>query len=180
MDKADQADVLQESFINTMPAWVNMLLLSSSGPIKAPVGACATAAQSVELVSIPFMHIHLLPPLTQTQGMDSILSGKAKLVVVGGFDDFSEEGSYEFAQMKATSSAEAEFSMGREPSEMSRPTASTRGGFMESQGSGTQLLATAELAIRMGLPIFGIIAMTYTASDKEGRSVPAPGKGIAK
>jgi fatty acid synthase subunit alpha, fungi type len=50
MDKMDQADMLQESFINTMPAWVNMLLLSSSGPIKAPVGACATAAQSVELV----------------------------------------------------------------------------------------------------------------------------------
>lgn len=51
MDKMEQADILQESFINTMPAWVNMLLLSSSGPIKAPVGACATAAQSVELVS---------------------------------------------------------------------------------------------------------------------------------
>lgn len=49
-DKIDQADILQETFINTMPAWVNMLLLSSSGPIKAPVGACATAAQSVELV----------------------------------------------------------------------------------------------------------------------------------
>ncbi len=50
LDKVDQADILQESFINTMPAWVNMLLLSSSGPIKSPVGACATAAQSVELV----------------------------------------------------------------------------------------------------------------------------------
>lgn len=111
--------------------------------------------------------------------MEVILSGKAKLVVCGGFDDFSEEGSYEFAQMKATSSSVSEFEMGREPSEMSRPTASTRGGFMESQGSGTQLLATAELAIRMGLPIFGIIAMTHTASDKEGRSVPAPGKGMS-
>jgi 3-oxoacyl-(acyl-carrier-protein) synthase len=42
-----QGDILQESFINVMPAWVNMLLLSSSGPIKTPVGACATAAESV-------------------------------------------------------------------------------------------------------------------------------------
>ena len=42
-----QKDILQENFINTMPAWVNMLLLSSSGPIKTVVGACATAAESV-------------------------------------------------------------------------------------------------------------------------------------
>lgn len=60
-------------------------------------------------------------------------------MVVGGLDDFSEEGSYEFAQMKATSSAASELAMGREPSEMSRPTSSTRGGFMESQGAGTQV-----------------------------------------
>ncbi len=106
------------------------------------------------------------------------MSGKAKLMVVGGYDDFSEEGSYEFAQMKATSSAVTELEMGREPSEMSRPTTSTRGGFMESQGAGTQIIASADVAIRMGLPIFGIIAMTHTASDKEGRSIPAPGMGI--
>jgi fatty acid synthase subunit beta len=73
-----QGDILQESFINTMPAWVNMLLLSSSGPIKTPVGACATAAESVEI------------------GYETIRSGKARIVVVGGYDDFGEEGSYEF------------------------------------------------------------------------------------
>jgi fatty acid synthase subunit alpha, fungi type len=27
------------SFINTVAGWVNLLLLSSSGPIKIPVGA---------------------------------------------------------------------------------------------------------------------------------------------
>ena len=36
-----QKDILQETFINTMPAWINLLLFSASGPIKTPVGACA-------------------------------------------------------------------------------------------------------------------------------------------
>jgi fatty acid synthase subunit alpha len=36
----------------------------------------------------------------------------------------------------------------------------------------------AELALEMGCPIYGIIALTATATDKEGRSVPAPGQGI--
>lgn len=49
-------------------------------------------------------------------------------MLAGGFDDLSEEGSYEFANMKATSNAETEFAMGREPTEMSRPTTTTRSG----------------------------------------------------
>ena len=49
-------------------------------------------------------------------------------MIAGGFDDFSEEGSFEFANMGATSNSRTEFAMGREPNEMSRPTASTRDG----------------------------------------------------
>lgn len=160
LEKPVQSDILQESFINTMPAWVNLLLLSASGPIKTPVGACATAVQSVEL------------------GMEAILSGKAKVVIVGGYDDFQEESSYEFASMQATSNTEQELEKGRQPDEMSRPSASSRAGFMESQGSGIQIMMTAELALQMGCPIYGIIALTNTAMDKEGRSIPAPGQGI--
>ncbi len=59
---------------------------------------------------------------------DTILSGKAKVMIAGGYDDISEEGAYEFANMKATSNAETEFEMGREPNEMSRPATSTRAG----------------------------------------------------
>lgn len=70
MEKQVQGDILQETFINTMPAWVNLLLLSSSGPIKTPVGACATAVESVEIA------------------VDTLLSGKAKVVIAGGYDDF--------------------------------------------------------------------------------------------
>nr|UWK20277.1 fatty acid synthase alpha subunit [Trichoderma crystalligenum] len=160
LDKPLQNDILQESFINTMPAWVNMLLFSSSGPIKTPVGACATAIESVDI------------------GVETIMEGKARICLVGGLDDFGEEGSYEFANMKATSNTLDEFAHGRTPGEMSRPTTTTRNGFMESQGCGVQVIMTAQLALEMGVPIHGIIAMTSTASDKIGRSVPAPGKGI--
>jgi len=137
-----------------------MLLLSSSGPIKTPVGACATAVESVDI------------------GYETIMEGKARVCFVGGFDDFGEEGSYEFANMKATSNAVDEFAHGRTPKEMSRPTTTTRNGFMESQGCGIQVIMTAKLALDMGVPIYGIVALTTTASDKIGRSVPAPGQGV--
>jgi fatty acid synthase subunit alpha len=155
-----QNDILQESFINTMAAWVNMLLMSSSGPIKTPVGACATAVESIDT------------------GYETIMEGKARVCFVGGFDDLGEEGSYEFANMKATSNTVDEFAHGRTPAEMSRPTTTTRNGFMESQGCGIQVIMTAKLALDMGVPIHGIVALTTTASDKIGRSVPAPGQGV--
>ncbi|KAL8824963.1 MAG: hypothetical protein Q9191_004701 [Dirinaria sp. TL-2023a] len=160
LDKPLQKDILQESFINTMSAWVNMLLISSTGPIKTPVGACATAVESVDI------------------GYETIMEGKARVCFVGGFDDFQEEGSYEFANMKATSNAEDEFAHGRTPGEMSRPTTTTRNGFMESQGCGMQVIMSAQLALDMGVPIYGILGMTATATDKIGRSVPAPGQGV--
>ncbi|EPQ63903.1 Bgt-587 [Blumeria graminis f. sp. tritici] len=160
LDRPLQKDILQESFINTMSAWVNMLLISSTGPIKTPVGACATAVESVDI------------------GYETILEGKARVCFVGGFDDFQEEGSYEFANMKATSNAVDEFAHGRTPKEMSRPTTTTRNGFMESQGCGIQVIMTAKLALDMGVPIYGILGLTTTATDKIGRSVPAPGKGV--
>ncbi|CAK9782775.1 thiolase-like protein [Cutaneotrichosporon oleaginosum] len=159
-EKDVQKDILQETFINTVAGWVNLLLMSASGPVKIPVGACATALQSVEI------------------GCDSILSGKAKVMIAGGYDDFSEEGSFEFANMKATSNAETEFANGREPNEFSRPMTSTRAGFMESQGCGVHILMSAKTAIEMGASIQGIVAYTSTHTDKAGRSVPAPGRGI--
>ncbi|EEP79613.1 fatty acid synthase alpha subunit [Uncinocarpus reesii 1704] len=155
-----QKDILQETFINTISAWVNMLLLSANGPIRTPVGACATSIEALEL------------------GYDTLVTGKAKFCLVGGCDDFGEESSYEFANMGATSNSLDEAARGRSPSEMSRPATSTRNGFMESQGCGLQVLTTAELALKMGLPIRGIVAFVNTSSDKAGRSIPAPGQGV--
>ncbi|KAG9053545.1 3-oxoacyl-[acyl-carrier-protein] synthase [Serendipita sp. 407] len=68
--------------------------------------------------------------------------------------------------------------MGREPNEFSRPTTSTRAGFMEAQGTGVQILMTASTAIKMGACIRGIVAFTSTSTDKAGRSIPAPGRGV--
>ncbi|THC93898.1 hypothetical protein EYZ11_006616 [Aspergillus tanneri] len=160
LDRPVQSDILQESYLNAMGAWTNMLLLGSSGPIKSPVGTCATAVESLDA------------------GCESILLGKVKMAVVGGTDDFQEEMSYEFANMKATSSTVDELSKGRLPKEMSRPSTTSRSGFTESAGCGIQIITTAELALEMGLPIYSIVAHTQMAGDRIGRSVPAPGQGV--
>jgi 3-oxoacyl-(acyl-carrier-protein) synthase len=93
-------------------------------------------------------------------------------------EDFGEEGSFEFAQMGATSSSISEAAAGREPNEQCRPCTSSRNGFMESQGAGVQILTTAALALEMGLPVYAIVAGVSTATDRQGRSIPAPGVGI--
>ncbi|KAI8324908.1 hypothetical protein GQ54DRAFT_255713 [Martensiomyces pterosporus] len=159
-DKDCRNDSLQEMFINTTAAWINMLLLSSSGPIKPTVGACATAVLSIDVA------------------VETIQSGKAKVVLAGGLETFIEESSYEFAQMGATSNSVEELASGRTPKEMCRPCTSTRNGFMEGEGAGIVTLMSASAAIEFGAPIHGILAMTSTATDKQGSSVPAPGQGV--
>lgn len=49
---------------------------------------------------------------------------------------------------------------------------------MEAHGAGVQLQCSAALALEMGVPIYGVLAAVRTATDKQGRSVPAPGQGI--
>lgn len=53
-----------------------------------PVGACATAAVSVE------------------EGVDKIRLGKADLVVAGGFDDMTPDAIIGFGDMNATADTE--------------------------------------------------------------------------
>ena len=160
LERPVQHDILQESYLNAIGAWTNMLLLASTGPIKSPVGTCATAVESLDI------------------GCEAIRSGRAKVAFVGGSDDFQEEMSYEFANMKATASAVEHLKAGRLPSEMSRPTTSSRQGFVESAGAGVQMIMNAELALKMGLPVYAIITHTQMAGDGIGRSVPAPGQGV--
>ncbi|GME55513.1 hypothetical protein GTA08_BOTSDO12547 [Neofusicoccum parvum] len=155
-----QDDILQETFHNTPAAWINLLFLSASGPIKTPVGACATSLESLE------------------SGYETIMSGKAKMCLVGGYDDLHDDVSAEFRNMKATVDAEAELLRGRAPGDMSRPTASTRSGFVEAAGAGVQVVTSARLALDMGLPVYGVVALVELAADKAGRSVPAPGIGL--
>ncbi|KAL4770139.1 hypothetical protein BDW60DRAFT_224378 [Aspergillus nidulans var. acristatus] len=160
LDRQIRGDIILEHFVNTMGAWVNMLLLSATGPLKTPVGACATAIESLDI------------------GCEAIQNGRCKVAVVGGCDDYGEELAFEFANIKATANSTEELSKGRTPADISRPTASSRSGFAESAGCGVQILMSAALAIEMGLPIYGVVAYTHMASDQIGRSIPAPGKGI--
>ena len=160
LEKPVQNDIMQETFINTISAWVNMLLMSSTGPNRTPVGACATAVESLDV------------------GYDTIVTGKARVCLVGATDVYGEEAALEFRNMKAVVREKEESARGRIPKEMSRPTTTTRDGFVESEGAGVQVITSAKLALEMGLPIWGILALTATASDKIGRSVPAPGQGI--
>ncbi|KAF1936886.1 thiolase-like protein [Clathrospora elynae] len=153
-------DAFAECFINSSSAWINMLLLSAAGPNRTPVGACATAVESLDTAC------------------DLIHTGKAKFCVVGGCDDLLKESSTEFANMKATIDPGQDAMNGRDTTEMSRPTTSTRKGFVESEGAGIQLVTTATVALDMGLPIHCIVALSSTAMDKAGRSLPAPGRGI--
>ncbi|OOF90938.1 hypothetical protein ASPCADRAFT_518818 [Aspergillus carbonarius ITEM 5010] len=160
LDRPVRGDIILDHFSNTMGAWVNMLLLSCTGPLKTPVGACATAIESLD------------------SGCEAIQTGKCRVAVVGGCDDYGEEVAYEFSNIKATANSTEELAKGRLPGEISRPTTSSRGGFAESAGCGVQIVMAADLALEMGLPIYGIVAYNQMASDQIGRSIPAPGKGI--
>ena len=159
-DKEAPNDILAESFINSGSAWINMLLISAAGANKTPVGACATSVESLDT------------------GYDLIHQGKAKVCLVGGYDDMLKDIADEFANLKATINVEEDEAKGRSPREMSRPATSSRKGFVESEGAGIQIITSATLALQMGLPIYGVIALTRTAMDKTGRSLPAPGRGI--
>ncbi|KAJ2740131.1 fatty acid synthase alpha subunit Lsd1, partial [Coemansia sp. BCRC 34301] len=160
LDMEVKSDAIQESFISTVQAWVNMLLMSSAGPVKPVVGACATAVLSIDAA------------------IETIQSGKAEFMIAGGVEDFIHESSVEFGYMGATSSSVEEGTRGRMPSEICRPCTSTRSGFTEAQGAGVLTLMSASAALRIGAPIYGVIAMSGTATDKQGQSVPAPGKGV--
>ncbi|KAJ2160105.1 fatty acid synthase alpha subunit Lsd1 [Coemansia sp. RSA 552] len=160
LDKEIQNSTMQETFISTTQAWVNMLLMSSAGPVKPVAGACAT------------------PLLAIDTACETIQSGKARVMLAGGVDDFTEEGSTEFGAIGATSDTYEEYALGRTPPEMCRPCASSRTGLVEAQGASVAVLMSASAAMECGAPIYAVVAGTATATDKQGRSIPAPGKGI--
>ncbi|KAK8093877.1 fatty acid synthase alpha subunit FasA [Apiospora hydei] len=159
-DQPVQGDILQETFLNSMAAWTNLLLFGSTGPIKTPTGTCATSVESLD------------------NACEAIRSRRVKVALVGGSDDLREEMSHEFSNMKATVNGDADAAKGHLPSQASRPTASSRAGFVESAGCGVQIVMSAELALKMGLPIHAVVAYTQMAGDGVGRSVPAPGQGV--
>jgi fatty acid synthase, bacteria type len=152
-------DILQEVLPNVVAAHVVQSYIGSYGSMIHPVGACATAAVSVE------------------EGVDKIRLGKAELVVTGGFDDLTLEAIIGFGDMAATADTEVMRAKGISDSKFSRANDRRRLGFVESQGGGTILLARGDLAVTMGLPVLAVVAYAQSFGDGVHTSIPAPGIG---
>ena len=125
-------DILQEVLPNVVAAHVVQSYVGSYGAMIHPVGACATAAVSVE------------------EGVDKIRLGKAEFVVAGGFDDLTLEAIIGFGDMAATADTEMMRAKGISDSKFSRANDRRRLGFVEAQGGGTILLARGDLALQDG------------------------------
>ncbi len=159
-DGADrQNDALQETLINVIGGYVVQSFLGSYGPMSFPVGACATGGLSL------------------SEAVDKIKTGQADLVVAGGADDLSEAGNLGFGDMGATADTDDLAARGVEPRFMSRPNDARRRGFVESQGAGVVVVCRASLAVKLALPVYGVVAFAGTSGDGLQKSVPAPGQG---
>jgi len=159
LGEAKQNDILQEALPNVIAAHVVQSYVGSYGAMVHPVAACATTAVSVE------------------EGVDKIRLGKAEFVVSGGFDDLSVEGIVGFGDMSATADSNVMRAKGLEDRYFSRANDRRHGGFVESQGGGTLLLARGDVAEAMGLPVLGVVAYVGSFADGVHTSIPAPGIG---
>ncbi|EQA43810.1 beta-ketoacyl synthase [Leptospira broomii serovar Hurstbridge str. 5399] len=155
-----QHDALQEALINVTAAWAVTSYAGIYGTMQTPVAACATGGISIELAR------------------DTILSGKAKFMIAGAFDDIAEESMIGFGDMNATANSEEMAEHGIEPSSICRPNDIRRNGFLESQGGGIILLSRGDIALQMGLPVYGIVGFAASRTDGIQSSIPAPGIGL--
>ncbi|MDR1851207.1 MAG: acyltransferase domain-containing protein [Propionibacteriaceae bacterium] len=152
-------DILQETLPNVVGGHVIQSYVGSYGPMMHPVAACATAAVSIE------------------DAADKILVGKADFVVAGAIDDIGVESIRGFGDMNATVSAAYMREHGVDERFYSRANDRRRHGFVESQGGGTVLLTRGDIALRLGLPVLGVVAYARSSADGAHTSIPAPGLG---
>lgn len=153
------SDILQETLPNVVAAHTMQSYIGGYGSMIHPVGACATAAVSVE------------------EGVDKIACGKADFVVAGAIDDISVESISGFAMMNATANSDAMAAKGIPERFYSRANDRRRAGFVEAQGGGTILLARGSVAHRLGLPVQAVIGFAQSYADGAHTSIPAPGLG---
>lgn len=153
------SDILQEALPNVVAAHVMQSFVGGYGSMIHPVAACATAAVSVE------------------EGVDKIKLGKADVVVAGGIDDISVESLTGFGDMNATANSQAMADKGIDERFYSRANDRRRGGFVEAEGGGTVVLARGDIAAKLGLPVFAVVAHAQSYADGSHTSIPAPGLG---
>ncbi len=150
-------DILQEALPNVVAAHVMQSYIGGYGNMVQPVSACATAAVSLE------------------EGADKIALGKADFVVTGAIDDIGVESVIGFGNMNATANSEEMYAKGIDARFFSRANDRRRGGFLESQGGGTILLTRGDIALKLGLPVAGVIGFVHSYADGAHTSIPAPG-----
>lgn len=152
-------DILQEALPNVVAAHVMQSYIGGYGNMIQPVSACATAAVSLE------------------EGFDKIALGKADFVVTGAIDDIGVESVIGFGNMNATANSAEMYGKGIDARFFSRANDRRRGGFLESQGGGTVLLTRGDIALKMGLPVAGVVGYIHSFADGAHTSIPAPGLG---
>ncbi len=152
-------DILQEALPNVVAAHTMQSYIGGYGQMIHPVGACATAAVSIE------------------EGCDKILLGKSDFVVAGGIDDIGVESLTGFGDMNATAESAALAARGISPRRFSRAGDRRRAGFLEAAGGGTVLLTRGSIAADLGLPVLGVVAYARSFADGAHTSIPAPGIG---
>lgn len=152
-------DILQEALPNVVAAHVMQSYIGGYGNMIQPVSACATAAVSLE------------------EGVDKIELGKADFVVTGAIDDIGVESVIGFGNMNATANSQEMADKGIAPRFFSRANDRRRGGFIESQGGGTILLTRGDIALKLGLPVAGVVGFIHSYADGAHTSIPAPGLG---
>ncbi|MFP1703196.1 fatty acid synthase subunit beta domain-containing protein [Gardnerella vaginalis] len=152
-------DVLQEALPNVVAAHVMQTYIGGYGNMVQPVSACTTAAVSLE------------------EGVDKIALGKADFVVTGAIDDIGVESVVGFGNMNATANSEEMYAKGIDPRFFSRANDRRRGGFLEAQGGGTILVTRGDIALKLGLPVAGVVGFIHSYADGIHTSIPAPGLG---
>lgn len=152
-------DILQETLPNVIAAHTMQSYVGGYGAMVQPVAACASAAVSLE------------------EGLDKITTGKAQFVVTGANDDISVESLEGFGFMNATADSATLEAQGIHDRFFSRAGDLRRGGFVEGQGGGTVLIARGDLALELGLPVYGVVGYVQTFADGAHTSIPAPGLG---
>ena len=152
-------DILQETLPNVVAAHTMQSYIGGYGSMIHPVGACATAAVSVE------------------EGVDKIACRKADFVVTGAIDDIAVESITGFANMNATANSQVMVGKGISERFYSRANDRRRAGFVESQGGGAILLTRGSVARKLGLPVQAVVGFVQSYADGVHTSIPAPGIG---
>ena len=160
LGEARQNEVLQETLPNIIAAHVMQDYVGGYGAQHNPVGACATAAVSVE------------------QASDLLRLRKADFVVAGAVDDLNAETITGFGDMGATADSGELAARGIEERYYSRPNDRRRAGFVEAAGGGTVLLTRGDVAADLGLPVTAVMGFAGSFADGLHASVPAPGRGL--